>query len=263
LGLSLLLKSKNKIPTPPFNSVILRAGYSLRRLRTAYTGSCVRVRRSSDNTELNIGFTDNVINSQALLTFVGSGNGFVQTWYDQSGNGFNVTQNVQAQQLKLVSNGVISTCNGLPAIIATNTTFIGNITFNQGQQLSFIGIAQIDNPALGTQQSIVDGSTTYSFGSISGAVTANFGTALTGSAITPNTLYSYGVTANSGSSSVYLNNLQTTGNAGTGTITNLFINRSSGTGSIVSGFILEVILVSGSMPTRPAIFAEQKTFYKL
>jgi hypothetical protein len=260
MSLSLLLKTKTVLVTPPFNAIILRAGYSLRRLRTAYSGSCVRVRRSSDNTELNIGFANNLLNTTALLAFTGSGNGFVQTWYDQSGNGFNVTQSVQAQQMQLVSNGVVSTCNGLPAIVANSTSFIGNISFNQGQQLSFVGIAQINNPSLGTQQSIVEGSTNYSLGCLSGVMTANFGTALTGATITPNTLYSYSVTANSGSSSVYLNNVQTTGNSGAGTITNLFINRN---GSIANGFISEVILVSGSMPTRPAIYAEQKAFYKL
>ena len=33
------------------------AAYSVRKLRTAYTGSAIRVRRSSDNAEQNIGFT--------------------------------------------------------------------------------------------------------------------------------------------------------------------------------------------------------------
>ena len=33
------------------------AAYSVRKLRNAYTGSAIRVRRSSDNTEQDIGFT--------------------------------------------------------------------------------------------------------------------------------------------------------------------------------------------------------------
>ena len=67
------------------------AAYSLRKLTSTYTGNAIRVRRSSDNTEQNIGFdAGGNLNTIALLAFVGSGNGFVTTWYDQSGNSKNV-----------------------------------------------------------------------------------------------------------------------------------------------------------------------------
>jgi hypothetical protein len=65
------------------------AAYSLRKL-TPNATNCIRVRRSSDNAEQNIGFVANVPNSPidtgALLAFVGAGDGFVTTWYDQSTN---------------------------------------------------------------------------------------------------------------------------------------------------------------------------------
>jgi hypothetical protein len=66
--------------------------YSLRKLRTAYTGSAIRVRRSSDNTEQDIGFVGRGLDTTALLTFCGVGDGFVKTWYDQSGNANNAIQ---------------------------------------------------------------------------------------------------------------------------------------------------------------------------
>ena len=48
------------------------AAYSLRKLRTAYSGSAIRVRRSSDNTEQDIGFTSNGdLDTSVLQTFVG------------------------------------------------------------------------------------------------------------------------------------------------------------------------------------------------
>jgi hypothetical protein len=51
------------------------AAYSLRKLRTAYTGPAIRVRRSSDNTSQDIGFnTDGTLDTTALTTFVGSNN---------------------------------------------------------------------------------------------------------------------------------------------------------------------------------------------
>ena len=69
------------------------AAYSVRLLRTAYTGSAIRVRRSSDNAEQNIGFTAlGNLDESSLTSFCSGTDGFVTTWYDQSGNGRNATQ---------------------------------------------------------------------------------------------------------------------------------------------------------------------------
>ena len=99
--------------------------FSLNKLRSAYTGACIRVRRSSDNTEMDIGFaSNNFLDTTALLAFVGSGNGFVVTWYDQSGNGRDVTQATAANQPRIVNSGVIETNaskNAIRFIRASNT----------------------------------------------------------------------------------------------------------------------------------------------
>lgn len=81
------------------------AAYSLRKLRTAYTGSAIRVRRASDNTEQDIGFVNNVLDTSTLTSFCSGTNGFVKTWYDQSGNGINATQTTAASQPQIVSSG--------------------------------------------------------------------------------------------------------------------------------------------------------------
>jgi hypothetical protein len=68
------------------------AAYSLRRIGpSGYFGPAIRVRRDSDNTLRDIGFTsDGQLDTVGLLDFVGvTGSGFVQTWYDQSGNSTN------------------------------------------------------------------------------------------------------------------------------------------------------------------------------
>lgn len=88
------------------------AAYSFRKLSSTYTGNCIRVRRSSDNAEQNIGFVNNVLDTASLLTFVGAGNGFMTTWYDQSGNGNNVSQAAGVQQPTIVASGVLNTRNG-------------------------------------------------------------------------------------------------------------------------------------------------------
>jgi len=93
------------------------AAYSLRLLRGSYTGSAIRVRRSSDNTEQNIGFTlTGNLDTSALTSFCGSGNGFVTTWYDQSGNGRNATQTTAGNQPQIISSGSLILENGKPTI---------------------------------------------------------------------------------------------------------------------------------------------------
>lgn len=83
--------------------------YSLRKLRTAYTGSAIRVRRSSDNTEQDIGFVAGELDTVSLLAFCGVGNGFVTTWYDQSGNARNSIMATAANQPQIVDNGLVLT----------------------------------------------------------------------------------------------------------------------------------------------------------
>jgi hypothetical protein len=75
------------------------------KLKRKYTGKCLRVRRSSDNAEQDIGFVGTALDTTTLLAFVGAGNGFVTTWYDQSGSGFNLVQTTAASQPMIVSGG--------------------------------------------------------------------------------------------------------------------------------------------------------------
>jgi hypothetical protein len=96
------------------------AAYSVRKLRTAYTGACIRVRRSSDNAEQDIGFVGVDLDTASLLSFVGAGNGFVTAWYDQSGSGFNANQTSSSNQPRIVNAGVVHFVNGKPALNWTN-----------------------------------------------------------------------------------------------------------------------------------------------
>jgi hypothetical protein len=97
---------------------IASVAYGLRRLRRLYTGFCIRVKRSSDNAQLDIGFdSQGNLDILALLAFVGTGSGFVTIWYDQSGNGRNATQTTAANQPQIVANGVLQTEGGKPAIL--------------------------------------------------------------------------------------------------------------------------------------------------
>lgn len=125
------------------------AAYSLRKLRTAYSGSAIRVRRASDNTEQNIGF-DSVgnLDTSALTAFCSGTNGFITTWYDQSTNGRNATQTTAIRQPQIVASGNITTDGGKPAL-----TFNGNYFFEivnrpliGATQYSFFAVANAQTP---------------------------------------------------------------------------------------------------------------------
>lgn len=130
-----LLSLAAKVPAPSFTGLLdtysgAAAAYSAaRRLSSTYTGALIRVRRSSDNTEQDIGYNgSNVLDQSALTTFVGAGNGFVTTWYDQSGNGNNVTQSTAAAQPRIVTSGTVLTENSKPCIKYLGNQYLGNTT---------------------------------------------------------------------------------------------------------------------------------------
>lgn len=113
--------------TSPYYSPILdtytgaSVAYGLTKLRTGYSGSAIRVRRSSDSTQSDIGFSGNDLNLTALTAFVGVGSGFIVKWYDQSGNGNDLTQNTTSNQPRIVNAGSVHTVNGKPAIYFDGT----------------------------------------------------------------------------------------------------------------------------------------------
>jgi hypothetical protein len=83
-------------------------GFSLRQLDVNYTGPCLEVRRDSDDTTKDIGFlVDGSLNVSQLLDFCGTGDGFVRTWYDQSGNSYDAVQTFEIRQPRIVDSGVV------------------------------------------------------------------------------------------------------------------------------------------------------------
>jgi len=110
-----------------FKSILIyaknpQAAYSLRKLGP-YSGPIVRVRRDSDNTELDIyAATDKQgLDTTTLLNFVGSGSGYIKTWYDQSLNSRNASQATLASQPRLVLNGAIHTVNNRHSVVFSGT----------------------------------------------------------------------------------------------------------------------------------------------
>ena len=128
-----------------------------RRLSSTYTGSLIRVRRSSDNAEQDIGYTaGNVLDESALTTFVGANDGFVTTLYDQSGNSKDATQATASNQHRIVSSGTIETISGKPAfntltrppISLTSTTYKNAVIVGKVDTQNFINyVIGISSPS--------------------------------------------------------------------------------------------------------------------
>jgi hypothetical protein len=85
--------------------------WSVRRLLSSYTGALIRVRRSSDNTEQDIGYTSSgALDTTALLAFCGAGSGFIRWVYDQkTGTAINIGQSTAATQPRIVNAGALET----------------------------------------------------------------------------------------------------------------------------------------------------------
>ena len=131
------------IPSGLFNYLLddtpnAAAAYSLRLLRSAYTGDAIRVRRASDNTEQDIGFVNGELDTSTLETFCSGTNGFVKTWYDQSGNGYDATQTTAANQPQIVSSGSVITLNGKPRISFDGINDFFNHSLNIGSGYSLL-----------------------------------------------------------------------------------------------------------------------------
>ena len=92
------------------------AAYGLRKLRNAYSGSAIRIRRSSDNTEQDIGFSGTALDTAAIASFCGAGSGYVCKWYDQTTNARDLIQATTTLQPIIFDTGVQVATNSKPAI---------------------------------------------------------------------------------------------------------------------------------------------------
>jgi hypothetical protein len=135
------------------------AAYSLRKLTNAYSGSVIRVRRASDNTEQDIGFVSNVLDTASLLSFCAATDGFVVKWYSQvGGSTFDVLQTTAIKQPKIVIGGVLNTLNGKVSIqyrFANNTALVtaSGVTVQSGD---FFTYAVALTTTIATNAAIVD-----------------------------------------------------------------------------------------------------------
>lgn len=81
------------------------------RVLTSYssTGNLIRLRRSTDDAESDFGavHATGLLDTAAVTSWLGGGTGYITTFYDQSGNGFDAVQATAASQASLDMAGSI------------------------------------------------------------------------------------------------------------------------------------------------------------
>jgi len=132
--------------------------FSLRKLRSAYNGPCIRVLRTSDNTFDDFGFSNGWIDVSAMMAFVGASDGRVIRWYGQDLAGIDAIQNTAGSRPFIVQGGNLVEENGRPAMFFNNH-FLETIPINLPQPTTQFGVGRID-PSYST-------STIYTFASAS------------------------------------------------------------------------------------------------
>jgi hypothetical protein len=247
--------------------------YSTRRLRAAYAGNCITVRRSSDNTTQNIGFVSNTLDTTSLTSFVGANDGLVTTWFDQSGNAVNASQSTNANQPKIVIGGTIQTMNGHPTIVFDNTNFHGqelDFSATQAQPLTVALASRLNSPVLDGHH-FTDGSTRLVVGVTNSGVNfqiyAGGAAADIGGTTDTTTNHSYisvfQDSISSGSSILYQDNVNiatgaSIGTVGLGSPQQIGAGISSGT---INGQVSEFIVLATNIGStdRTTIYNSMKT----
>jgi hypothetical protein len=136
-----------------------KVAYSVRKLRSTYTGAALRVRRASDNAEMDIGFTVNGdFNASAYTTFIASTTGFVTVWYDQTGGLNHLRQTTTTNQFSLSTNAKGILCLDVPG---PGKFLLSDSTLNEARFSVIFCKLRSNNSALVTRESNGAGPTRF------------------------------------------------------------------------------------------------------
>lgn len=145
--------------------------YSLtRKLRTAYSGNCIKINRDSNGNESNIGFSGNDIDSSAISTFCSGTVGRAVTIYDQSGNGNDITLHTGYTAGAVVySGGTLKSVNGKQSMYIDQNPYAQAYYetpsgfLNGATALTFLLVSKIPNPS-GSNRGVFAPASTNSVG---------------------------------------------------------------------------------------------------
>jgi hypothetical protein len=143
------------------------AAYSLRLLDGDYAGAAIRVRRSGDNSEQDINFdSGGEVDRDAIANFCSPGDGFVKTWYDQSGNGNHATQTTTSLQPKIYDAATGVALVDIKASVYHNDQYLeftGGLGISGTDDVSVFAVIKPDNNSTNYYGGIGDGFDTANF----------------------------------------------------------------------------------------------------
>jgi len=232
------------------------AAYSVRKLRTAYTGSAIRVRRSSDNAEQDIGFTSGNLDTSSLTTFCSGTNGFVTTWYDQSGNGRNGTQSTAVNQPQIVSSGSVINVNSKPAAQFTkaNNHNLINATLATSSAMTYSWVGAMTVPTSNWSYAFEIGT----FGTTGGYLLTPYANASVFDYVAGD-LINFGNGYNTGSAPRFISNgVQTVSN--TQTLFNGVLSSTNAKGYKNNSAISSRVAITSTVPTGTGLKIGTNTF---
>lgn len=252
------------------------AAYSVRRLNSAYTGACMRVRRSSDNTEQDIGFDGSGdLDTAAIATFCSTSNGFVRKWYDQSqsggtGSGTDAVQATAVDQPQIYNGTSVITENGKSALDFAGTGFFtATLAAELSQPNTYSSVAKTESGQI--RSTLSDGYSNrnlINYANASGVLQMFAGSAVNGSDQRGSQNHLFALFSGS-SSYCYVNGTQDiSGNVGAdGMGTQLDIGAGGGTGSPFNelhGNIQEWIVWNSSQDSnRTGIESNIDTYFSI
>jgi hypothetical protein len=236
--------------------------YSVRALNSFYTGPLVRVRRESDNAERDIrALYNGELDTSALASFSAGTDGYVVTWYDQSGNGNDLTQTTTSLQPKIhnASTGVLIDADSFCYVNCGYA--ILNLPIEVSQAFSVFSVAALSFAF----QRIIGGSVDLS---TNGTPNVRFsaGTLITGgTALTLNTRHLVTALGNGASSALYLDGgLEASGNAGTNNIStgSTIFTRSTGNAGTPRAYVF-VAYAADQSANRSAIESALNDYFNI
>ena len=248
--------------------------YSLRQLRGGYSGSAIRVRRT-DATEQDFGFSNNALDTTALMTFVGSGaldNGFVTTWYDQSGNGLNLTQTTAINQPKIVDAGVLLVQGSKPTLFFDGVNdYLDSSSVSTGNPKTIFMPTKFSSLPAFTEVVVFDSVTTNQallFKAANNAISLGFGNQITTSYTATTNYILYSIMHNGTNSNAYINSatqIMSNSNLGTNAFNGLRIGAVRGTASLFYNGNMPEYIVYGSdqASNRTGIESNINTYYAI
>lgn len=146
---------------PPLDGLTTNiwAAWSTRQLLSSWTGNVIRVRRTSDSTEQDIGIVDGLLDESALTSFVGAGTGQIVTFYDQTGNGRDITLFIGTGP-RIVISGSVQYLSGIPCAYYSSLGVLRTAT-SPGEFTMFVALQTVDAYAVFLSKAVGGGGTVY------------------------------------------------------------------------------------------------------